>query len=148
MNPMRMVRRLFVWSAVVGSCALSGCAWERTVVNSRAKDLDTSFIELGKTNFREVLREMGPPDVPIKDIRTFHYRRADSRTSIFRIAYFVFLPFIWADDQRVVDTLIEMDERGVVTDVVRSTRDSVRPPFETGANRRPETVTAGKERRS
>ena len=123
---------------------VAGCAWHRSVVNARVRDLDTSFIQPGKTTWLDVVRELGPPDVPFKDLRTLHYRYTDHRVSAFKFTYFLFLPFGWYDRQRRVELLIETDNDGVVTSVARSRRDVVRPPLE-GEGDRGEVRTTVRE---
>ena len=116
--------------SILTTLVLPGCAWERTVVNRQTRDLDLSFIKVNETTFSEVLARIGPPDVPLKDLRNFHYTSSDQRNTGLRLTYFLFIPFRWFDQQHVVDTLIELDERGVVTSVARSRRSTIRPPLE------------------
>ena len=113
----------------------TGCHFSRTVINANARDLDLSFIEIGKTHWQEVLNHLGPPDVPIEDLRTFKYTSLERRQTEFHLGYFLYLPFSWHDGQAVEETLIELDEHGRVEHVVRSRRGTIRPPLESQGSR-------------
>lgn len=125
-------------AALLSSTFLSGCVFQRSVINAGNRNLDLSFIEVGKTTFEEVLENLGPPDIPIKNLRTFQYRSGERRTSMFRIMYFVFLPWAWYDEQVTEKVLIELDEKGVVSNVARSTLGTIRPPLEGEDDRAPQ----------
>ena len=127
-------------SVLLASALLSGCVFQRTVVNDKSRDLDLSFIQIGTTTWEDVLENLGPPDVPIKNIRVLQYRHSERRTSMFRITYFVFLPWAWYDDQVEEKLVIELDEKGVVSHVARSKSGTIRPPLE-GEGDRPELET-------
>lgn len=51
--------------------ALAGCSFSRTVVNGYVRDLDTSWIEAGKTTRAEVIARLGRPPamVGVKGVR-------------------------------------------------------------------------------
>ncbi len=104
-------------------------------MSSEGSGLDLSFIEIGKTHWQEVLNHLGPPNVPIRDLRTFKYTSMDVRQTEFHVGYFLVLPFIWHDGQAVEETLIELDEHGRVEHVVRSRRGTIRPPLESQESR-------------
>ena len=128
-------------AAILGlAMVASGCTFSRAVINAKTRDLDLSFIELGKTDWQEVLERLGPPDVPIRNIRTFMYTSAVRRETAFDLGYFLIAPFSWQDTQAVEETLIEIDEFGRVEHVVRSRRGTIRPPLESQESR-PALVT-------
>ena len=106
------------------------CTFNRTVMNEKVRHLDPSFIELGKTTWREVVRELGPPDPNIRVLRQLMYTSTDRRTSSLRLGSIVILPFRWYEEARVERLMIELDEKGVVVGVYRSERDATRPPFD------------------
>ena len=138
---MRAQRILFGAStALVLSMLASGCTWSRVETNPGIRSLDTSFIVVGKTDWREVLRKLGPPDVPLKNLKAFHYKARDRRLTGLLIGYWIFLPFQWGDTQRVTEILIECEDDGRVSSVVRSTRDTIRPPLQ-GQGSRESIVT-------
>ena len=116
----------------------TGCVFRRASINRQRENIDVSFIDVGRTSYREVLEKRGPPDVPIKDLRNFHYTSTDRRMTGFFIRFFLFMPFIWYDEQRIHQVLVELDNDGTVIGVSKSVRDVVRPPFEGGTDR--ETV--------
>ena len=136
-----------IGAAMVACVLLSGCAFHRTVINEPQRNLDVSSIEVGKTTWREVFQILGPPDVPLKDLRHFHYRSIDQRLTIFRITFYLFLPWRWYDRQVVDEIMIELDENGIVSDLVRGTRGTVRPPLQGEAKRSP-SATRTLSRRS
>ena len=131
----------------LSAALLSGCVFQRSVVNEQTQDLDLSFIRVGTTTWEDVLENLGPPDVPIKNLRLFQYKHAERRTTGFTIRYFLFLPWTWYDEQVEDMVTIELDERGVVSHVGRSRHGTIRPPLE-GEESRPklesETIGGGK----
>lgn len=132
-----MLRPSFkLFGAFILCLSVTGCYYSRTVVNEGTRDLDTSFIRVGETDWKEVFAKLGPPDVPLKDTRSFKYTSTDVRATGFIARYFLWLPFGWEDSVEVDEVLIECDERGKVQYVTRSLRDVVRPPFEDAADRR------------
>ena len=129
------------WRNAAAAAALAlavlttGCTFSRIVTNAERRDLDLSFIELGKTHWQEVLERLGPPDVPVRDLRSFTYTSRDTRQSDFLCGFWFVLPFTWQDNENIEETLIEMDERGRVEHVVRSRRGVIRPPLEDAEDR-------------
>lgn len=117
-----------VWGA-------SGCSFHRTVVNDSVRDLDASFIELGATTWHDVIRELGPPDPEIRQLRQLTYTSVDRRMCRFRLGTIVYFPFEWYDEQRVDRLMIELDANGVVSGVYRSSRDVTRPPLQSRRDR-------------
>jgi len=113
----------------------AGCVFQRSVVNRGEQDLDVSFIRIGKTEYKEVLEKLGPPDIPLKDLRNFHYTSVDRRQSGFVIRLGLFLPFIWYDERRIHQVLVELDDNGTVIGVCKSVRHVVRPPLESEEDR-------------
>ena len=125
---------------IFGACVLvTGCSFHRTVINEGVRDLDPSFIVVGKTTWLEVLKRFGPPN---SDPSTRHlkYTCSDSRSTEFEGGYVLQLPYLWSDDQLVEELLVEFDTRGVVSDAYRIKRHVVRPPFQ-GEGSRQATVT-------
>ena len=127
-------------AVLLASVLLSGCVFQRTVINDKMRDLDLSFIQIGTTTWEEVFENLGPPDVPIKNLRVVQYRHSERRTSMLRITYFLFLPWAWYDDQVEDKVVIELDENGVVSHVARSKSGTIRPPLD-GEGSRPAVET-------
>jgi hypothetical protein len=135
--------------AAVVACLLlvagSGCTLQRTVTNWRVRDLDPSFIEVGRTTFLEVLRELGPP-TSRPSRRHLKYAAIDERTCRFRLrALFLMLPFRVSDKQRVEELQVEFSPDGVVTGVYKSWMDVVRPPLQGEEIRPPYIISALEE---
>ncbi len=131
---------------VAGALLPLGCTFNRTVVNSHFKDLDPSFIHVGKTTAYDVLDRLGPP-APVFDygenfrlISDTHLRYVcyESRDTAFAFGYGLILPFYWSDGQMVDELLIEFDRTsGVVSNVSRTRRHTIRPPLEGESAREP-----------
>lgn len=132
--------RLSCTAIALGSVLLSGCVFQRTVTNDRSQNADLSFIRIGKTTWEEIVEHLGPPDVPLKNLRLFQYRHTERRTSGFNIRYFLFLPWSWYDEQVEERVTIEFDTNGVVSYVGRSRHGTIRPPLE-GEESRPKLET-------
>lgn len=157
---------------VLAGSLLTGCSFHRTVVNDGVRYLDPSFITVGKTTFREVLKEFGPPRTwrtdmgqlgpplagpdnlgdfgvpsPTSSIRHLKYSCADTRVTRLDLAYWLHLPFNWSDEREVEELLVEFDEKGVVSGVFRSLRDTIRPPLQGEGSRLP-LITENLERRA
>jgi len=131
---------------VAGALLPLGCTFNRTVVNSHFKDLDPSFIQVGKTTAYDVLDRLGPP-APVSElsenfrlISDTHlcYVCYESRRTTFALGYVLFLPFCWEDGQMTDELLIEFDrDSGVVSSVTRTRQATVRPPLQGESARAP-----------
>lgn len=122
--------------------AAPGCSFQRTVRNDGVRDLDPSFIEVGKTTWLEVFQELGPP-TGLPSLRYLKYTATDRRTSLFRLRLlFLVLPFRWSDQQRVEELLVEFDSGGVVSGVYKSWMNTVRPPLQGEESRLPYIISA------
>jgi hypothetical protein len=130
---------------VVGLLLAQGCAFHREVVNGSVKKLDTSFIRVGQTTATEVFAKLGPPP-PSSDVLNtqgvatddyLRYACQDTRRTRLLFGYVVFFPFQWMDTQMVDEYVITLDENRVVTDVIHTKRDTVRPPLESESARLP-----------
>jgi hypothetical protein len=132
-------------SILILALVLPACTFEKQIVNSQFRNLDVSFIKVGKTNFYDVIDKIGPPS-PVKDLtdnvnlvsdRHLRYICVESRTTQFLFAILLVAPFVWTDQQTIDEIFIEVDQKGFVSGVYRTTRDTVRPPFESSSGREP-----------
>ncbi len=130
---------------VAAMTLLVGCTFERQLVNDQFRDLDVSFIKVGKTTVYDVLDRIGPPS-PVNDItdnaslvssRHLRYVCFETRTTRFLFALGLVLPFQWTDSQQIEEIFIELDQQGIVSGVSRTTRETVRPPFQSSSGRSP-----------
>lgn len=126
-----------------------GCAFNRTVVNGHARNMDTSFIEPGKTTGWEVIDRLGPPPPTLENQNEklysqnfIRYSCYETKTTAFTIAYFIYLPWWWSDTQAVDETLITLDDNGIVTDVIKTKRSAIWTPLTDEKARAPLTCTA------
>jgi hypothetical protein len=124
---------------------LMGCSFNKQLVNDQFRDLDVSFIKVGKTNFYDVIDRLGPPS-PVTDPndninlvsdRHLRYVCTEMRTTKFLFGVGLILPFEWSDSQTIDEIFIELDQNHVVSAVYRTTRDTIRPPFESESGREP-----------
>jgi len=123
-----------------------GCVFNRTVANEQVRNLDTSFIRPGQTTAIEVLNRLGPPP-PLPDIidqqnKYFtddfvRYACHETRRTEFRLTQILFLPFLWSDTQAIYETMITFDNKGVVKEVIKTQRKTIRPPFKNESSRPP-----------
>ena len=131
-----------------GVCLLmlgQGCLFNRTVVNAQVRDLDTSFIRPGQTKAQEIITRLGPPpplpeltdDTKLYTDDFLRYTCYETRRTAFIIGYVVIFPFWWSDTQAIDETLITFDDKGVVREVIKTQRKTVRPPFMTESSRPP-----------
>ena len=127
---------------------LAGCSFHRTVSNRAVSELDTAFIEVGRTTWLDVLRRLGPPaatstwEIVSRPLTQRHlrYECTESRRTALDLSYILELLFVWSDSQRIHELLIEFDDRGRVSSVHRRRRHTIRPPLE-GEGSRPEAET-------
>jgi len=128
--------------------SLSACAFDRTQVNEQYLGMDTSSIEVGKTTWREVIRELGPPSPTVStenpleyvSLRHLKYSSTDRRSTSFLFGYLLIMNFDWSDQQPVEELIVEFDDNGVVSGVWRTYNDTIRPPLQ-GEGSREEQVT-------
>ena len=125
-----------------------GCAFNRTVVNGHVSKMDTSFIQPGKTTGWEVIDRLGPPPPKPENYyeklyseNFIRYTCYETKTIGFQIAYFIYLPWWWQDAQAVDETLITLDDNGVVKDVIKTKRSAIWTPLTDEAARPPATCT-------
>jgi hypothetical protein len=139
-----MIRYVFFLLVVV-AVTMPACVFERIQSNPGVRDLDTSNIKVGETTWREVMRELGPPnmtaptDNPLKYVSKRHLKYAfrDGKTTSFILFYLLMMTFSWEDGHPVHELLIEFDEKGVVSGIVLSTTDTIWAPLESDASREP-----------
>ncbi|MEI8078119.1 MAG: hypothetical protein WCH61_00640 [bacterium] len=133
----------------VGTLLPLGCSFNRTVVNADFKQLDSSFIKVGKTTAYDVLDRLGPPAPVFEYSENFRlisdthlrYLCYESRDTGFGLGYILVLPFFWSDGQVIDELLIEFDRStGVVASVSRTQRHTIRPPLEGESARAPTQV--------
>lgn len=129
---------------LAGLTGISGCAFNRTVVNGQVQNFDTSFIVPGQTTMTEVLTRLGPP--PASEAGGFggdclRYARCETRQTRLLFGYILFLPFEWSDTQAVDEYLITFNSGEIVTDVIHTRRDTIRPPVESEDARLPVQCT-------
>ncbi|MCA9771741.1 MAG: hypothetical protein KC466_04985 [Myxococcales bacterium] len=135
--------------ALTAAIALGGCSFTRQVTAGEALTANLSFLEVGRTDWREVLARLGPPPeirtVPSSGrpmLRSFQYARSETACAAVNLqCYFCpipvspMLPFEWCDEQRTRGLLIEFDARGVVSAVSKSRTEVLWPPFEDTGDR-------------
>jgi len=140
--------RIILLATVVLLAGLPACSWNRTVANPEYRNINPSFIKVGQTTQREVIRKLGPPGLPKDEkklveffsARHVKYVTYEDRCTVFSITFFVFLPFTWCDMQNVSELLVEFDEQGVATGVYRTTRHTIRTPLDDEDDREPQIV--------
>ena len=129
---------------VLAGSLLTGCSFHRIVINDGVRYLDPSFITVGETTWRDVLKEFGPPRTGApsltSSLRHLKYSCVDTRVTRLDLAYWLHLPFNWSDEQEVDELLVEFDEKGVVSGVFRSGGDTIRPPLQGEGSRLPLTI--------
>jgi hypothetical protein len=135
----------------LGAIALliSGCAFERTVVNEGTRDLDPSGIVAGRSDRLDVVQKLGVPlpDVP-EEIGTFVLGKDYARYAVFeqrcfRIGFeqiLLITPFRWCFEDHPYELAVEFDDNGIVTGVYETRREMIWPPFQDEADR-PQPVT-------
>jgi hypothetical protein len=130
--------------APLAGCAFAallsaGCTFHTTVWNPQNRDLDLSWIEVGKTSWMDVLHRFGPPMSatntqelfrPEINQNSLRYSVWVDKNAELSLRYFVGLPFEWGDARSVQDILIEFDDAGLVKEVWSGTAEtSWRPLF-------------------
>ena len=148
-----MQKTIILCSIALMLLLAQGCVFNRTVVNGQLRNLDTSFIEPGKTTGWDVIEKLGPPPPTIENYNEplcsdnyIRYSCIESRTTRFTIAYVLYLPWWWNDTQAVHETLINLDDNGVVEEVIETRRYAMWKPLNGEGSRPPlECVRNGKE---
>lgn len=123
-----------------------GCAFNRTVVNGHVSNMDTSFILPGKTTAWQVIERLGPPPPKPENYNEklysqnfIRYTCYETRTVALTIGYVIFLPWWWNDTQAVDETLITLDDNGIVKDVIETKRSAIWTPLTDESARKPST---------
>lgn len=107
--------------------ALSGCHFSREVVNAHVRDVDTAWIEPGKTTREDVVARIGlPPTIKHmggvkKD--SFRWVMVDTNSRGCQVGYVLTPTFEKAIEHYAEDILVRFDEKGVVTLVSRTRSD-------------------------
>jgi outer membrane protein assembly factor BamE (lipoprotein component of BamABCDE complex) len=148
--------RIILLATVISIPMLPACSWNRTVANPEYRNINPSFIKVGQTTQREVIRKLGPPGLSDEmnnlgdyfSARHVKYVTLESRCTKFEIPFFIFVPFVWCDKQNVSELLVEFDEQGVATGVYRTTRHTIRTPLDDEDDREPQTFEDLTRRRS
>jgi hypothetical protein len=134
----------------VTALVLSACAFEKTVVNEGARDLDPSGLVAGQSTIVDVIKQIGipPPSFP-EEIGTrlvsrnyLNYAVLEQRC--FRIGFenlFVITPFRWCFADNPYELGVEVNDDGIVTGVYETRRDMIWPPFQDEAKRPPPKTT-------
>lgn len=133
---------------LAATLVLGGCTFSRTVSNEGVRDLDPSRLEIGKSTWRDVIRELGMPAAAtservgeaVPSFNYFKYTSQDTRTSQFFFEFWIFIPFRWVDDQAARELFVEFDENGIVKAIYDTRIDGIWRPFE-GESSRGKTVT-------
>lgn len=131
--------------------SLSGCTWQRLKSNAEFRNIDKSKVQVGKSTWRDVLNEFGPPSGStterirgLDSMVSFRYACADQKEFRLFLAYILFLPFKWGDNQAGSELIVEFGDGGVVSDMYTVEAHSVWRPFQKEDHER--TVTFhGKE---
>lgn len=123
--------------------AASGCTWHRVQSNTEFRDLDVSAIQVGKSTWRDVLDEFGPPSGStterirgLDSMVTFRYACADQKTFTLLLAYILFLPFRWGDSQTGSELVVEFGDGGIVSDMYTVKDSAAWRPFQSGGGDR------------
>ena len=148
--------RIILLATIVLLAVLPACSWKRTVTNPEYRNINPSFIKVGQTTQRDVIRKLGPPGLPNEmkkpgeffSARHVKYVTFESRCTRFDIRFFLFVPFLWCDQQNVSELLVEFDEQGVATGVYRTTGHTIRTPLDDEDDREPQIVEDLSRRRA
>ena len=140
-----MSRGSLLAALLLGAAALPACSFHRGTVNGHLRSLDPSRIVVGRSTWRDVLRELGTPAAAtherltreVPTLEYFRYVAVVGNTVGFTPSYWVSLPCEWRDTQRVYELLVEFDGAGVVSDLCVRTEDSIWRPLEGDADRVP-----------
>lgn len=118
---------LRVVSIIALSVALAGCHFGRTVVNAHVRDIDTSWIEPGKTTRAEVVQRIGmPPTVKsLGGVRndSFRWVMIDTDERILEAGWILTPTFERTRERYTEDIFIKFDDHDVVTLVSRTHSD-------------------------
>lgn len=107
--------------------AAVGCTVSRITANAAVAKLDTSWIEPGRTTFREVIARLGlpPPVGRADDVPTYissdslHYLALDTRSFRLDLGYILTPTFEYTRTRLSHDILIRFDADGRVTRLSR-----------------------------
>jgi hypothetical protein len=130
-------------AVVLVALAVSGCAFEKTVLNEGVQNLDASGILAGQTDRLEVLRQLGaPPEDSVEEAGTRAVSRDYLKYAVleercFRIGFeqiLLITPFRWCFADHPYELAIEFDENGIVTGVYQTRREMIWPPFQSEEN--------------
>lgn len=106
---------------------LLGCTFSREIVNPQLRELDTSWIEPGKTTKAEVVKRIGlPPSVrEVSGLgkNSFHWITSDTFTGRLELGYIVTPTFERGRIHDAEDLMVIFDDRDVVK-LVSRTRDN------------------------
>jgi hypothetical protein len=124
---------------------LSGCAFNRTLINPGTSDLNTAFIKVGQTTTSDVLDTLGCPSPIVNkweydrrvSERHLRYTTIEVKKVQFVLGYLLMFPFKWADAQIIEELLIEFNEAGTVSGVYRTSRDTIWSPLQSEEKRAP-----------
>jgi hypothetical protein len=122
---------------------MSACTFHKETVNETFRNLDTSSIRVGESNWLEVLETLGPPTPPNSEavgvegatLRFFRYPSTDKTSVGFIFPLGLILPFSWVDETLVYDTVIEFDRAGIVTAVHQGGSQAIWRPFSDESDR-------------
>lgn len=119
MSVIRLAVLFLTLSAFAG-----GCRFAREIVNPHVRDLDTAWIQPGRTTRAEVVDRLGmPPTVrELGGVRkdSFRWTCCDTFTRTLEAGYIVTPTFERGHERFAEDILIRFDDRGVVTLVSRT----------------------------
>jgi hypothetical protein len=119
--------------------AVSACAFERAVVNGGVENLDPSGIVAGRSDRLDVIRQLGAPpeksveEAGIRSVGRDYLNYAVFEQRCFQIGFdqvLLITPFRWCFADYPYQLAVEFDENGIVTEVYRTRRDMIWPPFQ------------------
>ena len=122
---------------------VSGCTFHRIRSNSAFEDIDPTRVTVGKSMWRDVLREFGTPSAStteniqagLESMITFRYARADHKSFDLLFLYILYLPFNWSHRGDGYELIVEFDEQGVVSDLYTVRQKTVWQPFQSPVGR-------------
>ena len=116
------MRRGLALMALAAVCA--GCHFRREVVNAHVRDIDTSWIEPGRTTRADVAARIGMPSAVGRagGVRkdAFRWVMVDTREQGLEVGYVLTPTFERGVERHAEDILVRFDDRGVVTLVSRT----------------------------
>jgi hypothetical protein len=116
----------------------SGCTFHRVITNEGVRDLDPSGLVIGKSNWRDCIRELGLPAASTSEqvgqelptLRFFSYTCTDRKTAGFVITRWISVPLQWSDEQSDRQLVVEFDTNGMVKDLYATEKRAIWRPLQ------------------